>query len=109
MISDLADQGIAIILISSEMPELLGMCDRIVVLNEGRQAQTFACGEASDGEKVLDAATQSLEAERQSRGARRPKRRRPRRPAADAGVACASSSSDASWGCFVAILASSFR
>ena len=36
MIAELAQQGLAIILISSELPELVGMCDRIVVLREGR-------------------------------------------------------------------------
>ena len=36
VIADLARQGLAIILISSELPELIGMCDRIVVLREGR-------------------------------------------------------------------------
>lgn len=35
MISDLALQGKGIILISSEMPEILGMSDRIIVINEG--------------------------------------------------------------------------
>lgn len=60
MIADLAQQGIAVILISSELPELLGMCDRIVVLNEGRQAATFAREEAT-ATKVLDAATRKLE------------------------------------------------
>ena len=58
MISDLAKQGLAIVLISSEMPELLGMCDRIVVLNEGRQVATFPRAEAT-AEKVLEAATRS--------------------------------------------------
>ena len=42
MIADLAKQGMAIILITSEMPELLGMCDRIVVLREGRQTAEFS-------------------------------------------------------------------
>jgi inositol transport system ATP-binding protein len=36
LISDLATQGVAIILISSEMPEILGMSDRIMVMHEGR-------------------------------------------------------------------------
>ncbi len=36
LIADLAGQGLAILLISSELPELLGMCDRILVLREGR-------------------------------------------------------------------------
>lgn len=36
LIQDLAQQGKAIILISSEMPEIIGLCDRILVLHEGR-------------------------------------------------------------------------
>jgi rhamnose transport system ATP-binding protein len=56
MIADLAKQGMAIILISSEMPELLGMCDRIVVLREGCQTAEFSRAEATQ-EKVLRAAT----------------------------------------------------
>jgi len=36
IINDLASQGKAVIVISSEMPELLGVCDRIYVMNEGR-------------------------------------------------------------------------
>jgi putative multiple sugar transport system ATP-binding protein len=35
IINQLADEGKGVILISSEMPELLGMCDRIYVMNEG--------------------------------------------------------------------------
>ena len=42
MIVELARQGLAIILISSELPELLGMCDRILVLREGRMTAKFA-------------------------------------------------------------------
>ncbi len=58
MIADLAKQGMAIILITSEMPELLGMCDRIVVLREGRQTAEFSRSEATQ-EKILRAATDS--------------------------------------------------
>ncbi len=36
IMNDLAAQGRGIVMISSEMPELLGMCDRIYVMNEGR-------------------------------------------------------------------------
>jgi ribose transport system ATP-binding protein len=36
LINDLAAQGKVVILISSELPELLGMCDRIVVMRRGR-------------------------------------------------------------------------
>ncbi len=58
MIADLASQGMAIILISSEMPELIGMCDRIVVLREGNKTGEFKRSEATQ-EKVLRAATDS--------------------------------------------------
>ncbi len=37
MISELAEQGIAIIMISSDLPEVLGMSDRVLVMREGRQ------------------------------------------------------------------------
>ena len=56
VIADLARQGLAIILISSELPELLGMCDRIVVLREGRVTANLAAAEASQ-ERVLYAMT----------------------------------------------------
>jgi len=58
MIADLAAQGMAIILISSDMPELLGMCDRIIVLREGIKTEEFVRGEATQ-EKVLEAATRT--------------------------------------------------
>jgi ABC-type multidrug transport system ATPase subunit len=35
IINELAERGRAVVMISSEMPELLGMCDRIYVMNEG--------------------------------------------------------------------------
>jgi len=56
MIADLASQGMAIILISSELPELLGMCDRMIVLREGRLVAEFSRSEATQ-EKVIRAAT----------------------------------------------------
>jgi len=37
-IANLADEGKSIIVVSSEMPELIGICDRIVVMREGRIA-----------------------------------------------------------------------
>ena len=36
LMSDLANQGVAIIMISSELPEVLGMSDRVIVMHEGR-------------------------------------------------------------------------
>ncbi len=47
IINALADEGKAVLMISSEMPELLGMCDRIYVMNEGRFVGEFTGAEAS--------------------------------------------------------------
>lgn len=47
LIDELARQGKGILLMSSELPELLGMCDRIVVMNEGRLVAEFPRAEAS--------------------------------------------------------------
>jgi ABC-type sugar transport system ATPase subunit/ribose/xylose/arabinose/galactoside ABC-type transport system permease subunit len=55
MIADLARQDMAILLISSEMPELIGMCDRIAVLHEGRKTAEFLRAKATQ-EAVLKAA-----------------------------------------------------
>jgi len=45
----------AIVMISSELPELVGMCDRFIVLSEGRRMAEFQRGEA-DEEKFLKVA-----------------------------------------------------
>ncbi len=55
MIADLAREGLAILLISSELPELLGMCDRIVVLREGRAVAEMTAEEATQ-ERIVAAA-----------------------------------------------------
>ena len=47
IINALADSGKAVVFISSEMPELLGMCDRICVMNEGRFVAEMPGHEAS--------------------------------------------------------------
>jgi ribose transport system ATP-binding protein len=52
LMRSLAEQGKAIIMISSEMPELLGMSDRIVVMHEGRVRGEIDAKEATQ-EKVL--------------------------------------------------------
>jgi rhamnose transport system ATP-binding protein len=56
IISDLAARGLAIILISSELPEVLAMADQVIVLHEGRITGTFARSEATQ-ERVMFAAT----------------------------------------------------
>ena len=47
LIQELAKEGKAVLMISSEMPELLGMCDRIVVLKEGRLAGELLAQDAT--------------------------------------------------------------
>lgn len=37
LVNDLAKRGISLLYISSELPELIGLCDRVVVIHEGRQ------------------------------------------------------------------------
>ena len=49
---DLAEQGLAIVMISSELPEILGMSDRIAVMHEGTIAGTLARTEATQ-ESIL--------------------------------------------------------
>jgi ABC-type sugar transport system ATPase subunit len=55
---ELVEKGISIIMISSELPELLAMCDRFVVLAEGKVADEFSKSEASE-HRVMLAATQA--------------------------------------------------
>lgn len=56
LIDDLCSQGLAIIITSSELPELLTVCDRILVLCEGRQTGLFARDQFSE-EALMAAAT----------------------------------------------------
>jgi putative multiple sugar transport system ATP-binding protein len=58
IINDLADAGKGVLIISSEMPELLGMCDRIYVMNEGALIGEFEAAEASQ-EKIMHAIVKS--------------------------------------------------
>ena len=52
IMNDLAAQGRGVVMISSEMPELLGMCDRIYVVNEGRIMGELSREEASQ-ERIM--------------------------------------------------------
>jgi ABC-type sugar transport system ATPase subunit len=52
IINNLAAQGAAIIVISSELPEILGVCDRIVVMCEGRITGEVSRSEATQ-EKIM--------------------------------------------------------
>ena len=60
IINALAEEGKGVLMISSEMPELLGMCDRIYVMNEGRFVGEFTAAEASQ-EKIMRAIMRSKE------------------------------------------------
>jgi len=55
LIATLAAEGVSILLASSELPELLAVCDRILVLSEGRLAATLDRTEATQ-ERILQAA-----------------------------------------------------
>lgn len=55
LISSLACAGLAIVITSSEIGEILGMSDRILVLNNGRVSREFARGKA-DQRALLSAA-----------------------------------------------------
>ena len=55
LVGTLVQQGLSILIISSELPELLGMCDKIYVMNTGEIKQCFDRNEATQ-EKILKVA-----------------------------------------------------
>ena len=55
-LSQLANEGMAIIMISSELPEVIGMADRILVMHEGKLTAELARSEANE-EVIMFAAT----------------------------------------------------
>lgn len=59
LLAQLAQQGIAILMISSELPEILTVSDRIIVMCQGRVTGEFTHESASQ-EKIMTAATQFL-------------------------------------------------
>jgi ribose transport system ATP-binding protein len=56
LISNLAREGTAILMASSELPEVLAMCDRVLVLHEGQLTAEFTRAEATQ-ERIMEAAT----------------------------------------------------
>ena len=60
LLSELASRGVAVLMISSELPEVLGMADRILVLFEGRVMREFTRAEASE-DAIMHAATGLVE------------------------------------------------
>lgn len=56
VIHELAAQGLAIVMVSSELPEVIGLSDRILVMSEGRMTGSFSSAEATQ-EKIMAKAT----------------------------------------------------
>jgi rhamnose transport system ATP-binding protein len=56
LVSELAGAGVAVLMISSELPEVLGMADRVLVVREGRMTAELDRAEAT-AERVMYAAT----------------------------------------------------
>jgi ABC-type sugar transport system ATPase subunit len=59
LMSQLAKRGIGILMISSEMPEIIGMSDRVIVMCQGRITGEFERGKL-DQEEIMTCATQFL-------------------------------------------------
>lgn len=56
LMNELTDRGVAIIMVSSELPEVLGMSDRVIVIHEGRVSGEVIGKEATQ-EKIMTLAT----------------------------------------------------
>ena len=56
ILNDLVDRGVGVVMVSSELPEVLGMSDRVLVMREGRVAAELRRDEASE-ERVMRYAT----------------------------------------------------
>ena len=56
LLADLAGRGVAIIMVSSELPEILGLSDRILVMREGHVMANLSRGEATE-EQIMHYAT----------------------------------------------------
>ena len=61
LMGELAGRGVAVLMISSELPEVLGMADRVLVMHEGRLTAELSRAEA-DEESVIRAATGQVKA-----------------------------------------------
>jgi rhamnose transport system ATP-binding protein len=56
LLSELAREGVAVVMVSSELPEVLGMADRVLVMHEGRLAKELSREQANE-QSVMFAAT----------------------------------------------------
>ena len=57
ILNELIAGGLSIIMVSSELPELLGTCDRVMIMNEGEQTGILGIEECSE-ELIMSFATQ---------------------------------------------------
>jgi rhamnose transport system ATP-binding protein len=62
LLLDLARQGVAVLVVSSELPEVLYLADRVLVMHEGRLAAQIPRAEATE-EAIMSAATGQFEAQ----------------------------------------------
>jgi ABC-type sugar transport system ATPase subunit len=62
LMRSLASQGLAILAVSSDLPEVLTIADRILVMREGRVVKEFARGEATEESIMLAATGQGVNA-----------------------------------------------
>ena len=72
LIRDLAQRGVAILLISSELPEVIGMADRLVVMRDGRIAGDLPAGSSEEAVLALAAGAAGLIATEDPPGAPAP-------------------------------------
>jgi ABC-type sugar transport system ATPase subunit len=56
LMSRLAEQGVGVLMISSDLPEVLGVSDRIIVMHEGLAVGEFSRSEATQ-DKIMHVAT----------------------------------------------------
>lgn len=56
LMNQLVESGVVVLMISSDLPEILGMCDRVLVMSEGKITANMPIGEATQ-EKVMSAST----------------------------------------------------
>ena len=56
IIGRLVGEGMAVLMISSELPEVMGVCDRVVVMRDGRASAPLSREELSE-EKIMTLAT----------------------------------------------------
>ena len=85
LIRELAAQGVGVLLVSSDLPELLALSDRVITMREGRVAAVYASEEATP-ENVMEAALATDDGRDEEGAARTPAFRIPAR---EAGLAAA--------------------